>query len=1368
VGRLWHIETRRVVRRYNAGGGVLSAVGFSPDGKTVYTGGSDGMIRAWNSGLGEFKGDPANWQPGLGQEKLPHKGHIGALRAIMFAPDGRTLLSVGMDHTIRRWDLKAKKELSICSLLGDQGPQVVGSTAPVITPDGRTVFVVCRDGTIRACDTTTGKDLRRSAALSPVPDHLAVAPSGRTLAVASAFHHSIALYDAAGLHEKRRWDAHHDGITSLRFAADGRRLASTSHDRTLRLWDLGSGEELPLDGEPSASVYTSGLSPDGQTLAVPAPDGVRFFDLVTGKPSGSLRAPDYASAVAFSPDGQYLATVHRNQILLWETGTGIEVARFAPCPMYTQLLQFSPDGQVLATAGTDGAVLLWDLTTCRTGPPRAADQPEDLWDQLAGPNGGTAHRACWSLSFTPTGAVALLERRLEPVKLVDDKQIREWIRRLDDAGVGKRDSAEAELERLGARGEPALRQALATEPSAEARLRLARLLDSIHGLIHTSAVARERRAVAVLGRIASAPKAAPEAKTAEAATALLEKLAGGEPRALLTLAAQAARGRLGKSPPSDPAGPPARTEKTADATAPTAKFVTRLGSLPFEPSEQLCSVAYAPDGKTLAFAVNGQSIRIWDAADGKELRRWAAPVHIATVLAFSPEGKELAAGGLDKLLHRWDPATGKALPALRGHGEYVTGICFSTDGKQLASASADSIRIWNIGTGKEVLQCKSHGPGSVALAFAPDGRMLASAGSDGSLRFLDAMTGKELRRLQSARATRWLAFSPDGQRLAAAGPTRAPVLWDVKTGAEATGFQGPRVPVQALAFSPNGKVLAFGLATGELILLDAASGRQLHSLRPRGHVSEYVTQTPDGALHHTVVGQTDLVTALAFAPDSTRLAAVATDHSLRVWDVAGGKRVLPKEYAAIIALAFGHDGRTLLAVGDDHRVRTWDSVAAKIVHEFAFPPFHRRGIVLSPNGRTLAVNDFGGSLVHMHDLTSRPENRRMIVMEEHASIPRRSAMALGVSADGHTLATADFQGLLLWDVAGLKIAGSPNATPASTYPWAIAFAPDGRTIAVGNTTEPPYLYDLAKGRRLPKCQGRRGGDGMPVFSPDGRTVYQGCEDRYLYLWETSTGKFRGPLLELQNGGAAVLAVSPDGLTLASAGFDHIIYLWDPRAGKMLGRLSRHNEVVKALAFSPDGKRLASGSVDGTIAIWELPERTEPAQERKPEELQRLWGDLDSPDAMRAYRAIQALERSREQIVPFLAQRLQPAPGPDAKQVAALIADLDSDAFAVRERSSRTLAELGVPARPALQKALQANPSTEARSRIEAILRQIAQPAPVPSRQPQLRALEILERLATPAARDLLERLAGGAVGDPLTEDARATLQRMGARKRETP
>src|SRR5262249_20916212 len=159
------------------------------------------------------------------------------------------------------------------------------------------------------------------------------------------------------------------------------------------------------------------------------------------------------------------------------------------------------------------------------------------------------------------------------------------------------------------------------------------------------------------------------------------------------------------------------------------------------------------------------------------------------------------------------------------------------------------------------------------------------------------------------------------------------------------------------------------------------------------------------------------VTALTFAPDSTRLAAIATDHSLRVWDVASGKGMLPREYAAVSALAFGDDSRTLLAVGDDHRVRTWDCVAAKIVHECPLTPFRPRGMVLAANGRMLAVNDFGGSLVQMRDLAARPESQRTILMKEHGIPPRNflMAMALGMSADGQTLATADFNGVRLWD-----------------------------------------------------------------------------------------------------------------------------------------------------------------------------------------------------------------------------------------------------------------------------------------------------------------------------------------------------------------
>src|SRR5262249_4255510 len=151
----------------------------------------------------------------------------------------------------------------------------------------------------------------------------------------------------------------------------------------------------------------------------------------------------------------------------------------------------------------------------------------------------------------------------------------------------------------------------------------------------------------------------PDAAAARDAAAALEKLAEGAPPARQTQAARAARARLARPAPKEPAevAPPAPTKP---GPAP-AKMLTRLGKLPFELGQMVSCVCFSPDGKSLALAVPGDSVRLWDPATGKEVNLWRAPVHAATCLAFAPDGKTLVAGG-DKGVLRWDVDAGKELP----------------------------------------------------------------------------------------------------------------------------------------------------------------------------------------------------------------------------------------------------------------------------------------------------------------------------------------------------------------------------------------------------------------------------------------------------------------------------------------------------------------------------------------------------------------------------------------------------------------------------------------------------------------------------------------------------------------------------------
>jgi hypothetical protein len=205
----------------------------------------------------------------------------------------------------------------------------------------------------------------------------------------------------------------------------------------------------------------------------------------------------------------------------------------------------------------------------------------------------------------------------------------------------------------------------------------------------------------------------------------------------------------------------------------------------------------------------------------------------------------------------------------------------------------------------------------------------------------------------------------------------------------------------------------------------------------------------------------------------------------------------------------------------------------------------------------------------------------------------------------------------------------------------------------------------------------------------------------------------------------------------------------------------------ALAFSPDGSLLASGSWDRTAMTWDvLGQRTATRQLGKLEDatVNTLWDDLASSDASKAYRAIQTLQGGSQQAVSFLKKHVHPVPAVDAKRIAQLLVDLDSESFNVREKATKELRELGDLSEPALRATLSAQPSPELRRRAEALLAQL-DPSRSPALLRSLRAVESLEHLATPEARQLLEQLAAGAPEARLTREAKATLERSTQRSK---
>jgi hypothetical protein len=298
-----------------------------------------------------------------------------------------------------------------------------------------------------------------------------------------------------------------------------------------------------------------------------------------------------------------------------------------------------------------------------------------------------------------------------------------------------------------------------------------------------------------------------------------------------------------------------------------------------------------------------------------------------------------------------------------------------------------------------------------------------------------------------------------------------------------------------------------------------------------------------------------------------------------------------------------------------------------------------------------------------------------------------------------------------------------------------------------------------------------------AFSPDGRCLAAADEVHAVRLWDFASREARlsfphNQELNLDEGKplfqeSRVMAVafSPDGRWLLAGHYrnskgESYALLWDVWTGEKVGRFVGHGGTVSSVAFAPDGKTCATGSQDTTALVWDVAARL---RERKPRrvdltaaELDRLWNEVQAADVTKAYRAMGTLAASPEQATRLVKDRLPPVVAADPRCVAALIADLDNDAFAVREKATQALEELGAPAEGGLRRALAAKPSREVTRRLKEVLDKLEGM----DRYRVPRGVEVLERIGTREAQRVLEAMAKGMPDSRLTGEAKAALARL--------
>jgi hypothetical protein len=306
------------------------------------------------------------------------------------------------------------------------------------------------------------------------------------------------------------------------------------------------------------------------------------------------------------------------------------------------------------------------------------------------------------------------------------------------------------------------------------------------------------------------------------------------------------------------------------------------------------------------------------------------------------------------------------------------------------------------------------------------------------------------------------------------------------------------------------------------------------------------------------------------------------------------------------------------------------------------------------------------------------------------------------------------------------------------------------------------VWDARSGRAITRLSREDGPAVAAVFSPDGDTLATADEaGQNMTLGETATWRVRRRL-DCRGMPELPFAFSPDGRSLWSATGNEL-WQWDLASGRRLRKFAgEHRGEVTAAAAFPAGHRVVSAGDDGAVIVWTAADRERGPSPSPPPDLrpEGLWAALAAEDASAAYESMWALASIPDQAVPYLRNRLPVRETADADRVARLLKDLDDDRFSVRERAMKELAEMGEATEPLLREQLSAAPSPEVRQRVEVLLDSAQNAVGDADAVRALRAIEVLERIATPASRDTLEEAAAGKSGARLKARAQSALRRL--------